>query len=95
MTEQQLIIITLRDRLFVDVKSVLKSELKSGWAIKDIQLAVGDRGRRGFMSVLLERPVAETVTIGDYQVYMEPDYDPDDVAFPKDFDPNERDESYG
>ena len=85
MIKQQLIVITLRDRLFVESKSILKAELKSGWVIKETQLAVGMRGRRGFMSVLLERDVPDEQ---DYQVYIEPpEYDPDDVAFPEGFDP--------
>jgi len=55
MIEQKLIVITLRDKIFLEEKSILKDELAKGWMVRDIKLGVGINGKHGFMTVLLDR----------------------------------------
>lgn len=58
--QQQLIVISLRRKLFLEKQAVVKDELADGWYVKDIQLGVGEKGTTGFMSILLEREVYVT-----------------------------------
>lgn len=61
--EQQVIVIALRRKMFIEKQSVIKDELKAGWHVKDIQLGVGKMGTNGFMSILLEREYGFTAPL--------------------------------
>jgi hypothetical protein len=71
MIEQQLIVISLRDRLFLEEKHILQNELAEGWRVKDIKLGVGEHGKHGFMTVLLEREWVEQKQVEDVRVYTQ------------------------